>query len=156
VHRLSSECAEEALAPVRLGASVIVELDGTRMQDVPQLFSEYARAFRFPDYFGANWPAFDECLGDLDWLPSRAYTTVITSGESLLEDVPVERETFFRVVSDVGRRWAGSFGLGPAWGGGEVPFHTVLVDRSTEVLGSPRHERGSKKTKRRSARTESA
>jgi RNAse (barnase) inhibitor barstar len=127
VHRLSHRRAEEVLAPVRGGTSVIVELDGTRMQDLTQFFVEYARAFRFPDYFGANWPAFDECLGDLDWLPSHAYTTVITSGESLLRDFPVEREIFSRVVSDVGRRWAGSFGLGPAWGGGEVPFHTVLV-----------------------------
>jgi hypothetical protein len=127
VHRLSHERTEEALAPVRVSASMIVELDGARMQDVPQLFVEYARAFRFPDYFGANWPAFDECLGDLDWLPSHAYTTVITSGESLLKDLPVERGIFSRVLSDVGRRWAGSFGLGPAWGGSEVPFHTVLV-----------------------------
>ena len=33
------------------------------------LFHEYDMQLRFPEYFGANWDAFDECMSDLSWLP---------------------------------------------------------------------------------------
>ncbi len=29
---------------------------------------ELAEALQFPDYYGKNWDAFDECMCDLDWL----------------------------------------------------------------------------------------
>ncbi len=37
--------------------------------DEAALFTALASALRFPAYFGHNWAALDECLGDLSWLP---------------------------------------------------------------------------------------
>jgi RNAse (barnase) inhibitor barstar len=33
------------------------------------LFAALAKQLSFPDYFGENWDAFDECVRDLSWLP---------------------------------------------------------------------------------------
>jgi hypothetical protein len=34
-----------------------------------ELLTTLARRLCFPDYFGGNWDAFEECVRDLSWLP---------------------------------------------------------------------------------------
>ena len=33
-------------------------------------------AMSFPDYYGHNWDAFDECITDLSWLPAKGYVLI--------------------------------------------------------------------------------
>lgn len=40
------------------------ELDGSRCPTSQALFMEWAVGLGFPDYFGHNWDAFRDCLGD--------------------------------------------------------------------------------------------
>lgn len=40
------------------------EVDGREIQDREELMSAVATAMGFPDYFGGNWDAVDECLRD--------------------------------------------------------------------------------------------
>jgi RNAse (barnase) inhibitor barstar len=46
-------------------------VDGAAMGDRAELFNEFAAGCDFPDWFGRNWDAFADCLGDLSWLPPR-------------------------------------------------------------------------------------
>jgi hypothetical protein len=46
-------------------------VDGAAMIDRASMFDEFAMACDFPDWFGANWDAFADCLRDLTWLPPR-------------------------------------------------------------------------------------
>jgi RNAse (barnase) inhibitor barstar len=43
-------------------------VDGGAMTDRASLFGEFAVACDFPEWFGGNWDAFADCLGDLSWL----------------------------------------------------------------------------------------
>lgn len=42
-----------------------VDLDGRAMTSRSAAHSELATAFGFPDHYGANWDAFDDCIGDV-------------------------------------------------------------------------------------------
>ena len=42
-----------------------------------KLLGIFAKKLRFPSYFGWNWDAFEECLGDLSWLPAELPITVV-------------------------------------------------------------------------------
>lgn len=48
--------------------SYISYLRGKRCQTEDSFFWEVSASFQFPDYYGENWAATDECLCDLEWL----------------------------------------------------------------------------------------
>ena len=61
VYRTSD--AKAILEATRGGGLDVVTID----MDPADLFSGIARALDFPDWFGANWDALADCLGDLSW-----------------------------------------------------------------------------------------
>ncbi|MCA2210367.1 barstar family protein [Nocardia rosealba] len=84
------------------------ELRGTKMRDVAALFDEFAAAFQFPYYFGANKDAFDECLRDLDDFVGDApgYVAAVRTANDLLADEPTERAWFEAAVRDCAAYWS--------------------------------------------------
>lgn len=99
------------------------------MRTLEGLFREFVRGFKFPEYFGWNWPAFDECIRDLSWFPAKAYLVIIRHADELLAAEVSELATFRRLLEVAARYWAHAFALGPEWGGGEVPFNLALEGR---------------------------
>ncbi|MDH6140277.1 hypothetical protein P3T35_002285 [Kitasatospora sp. GP30] len=65
---------------------------GSHCRTRPGLFREWAAGLRFPDYFGHNWDAFEECLGDLLRPPGAvgpvAVLLLVTEADQLLADEP--------------------------------------------------------------------
>ena len=43
-------------------------LRGKRCKTEEDFLIEVSASFQFPYYYGENWPAFDECIQDLEWL----------------------------------------------------------------------------------------
>lgn len=50
-------------------------IQGKKCGQVSDLLTEFARALDFPDYFGHNWDALEECLADFDWLPAKGISS---------------------------------------------------------------------------------
>jgi hypothetical protein len=48
-------------------------IDGRAVTGAPDLFDRCAAALAFPQWFGRNWDALTDCLGDLSWLPGRGH-----------------------------------------------------------------------------------
>lgn len=89
--------------PVDLApAAGVRRLSGRRMTDLGGVYDEASAALQFPQYFGRNLDAFDECLRDVDLpeAPGGAVVVVVTEAESMLTSAPGRREWFAEAVDD--------------------------------------------------------
>ena len=121
---VTTEQRAESLVRPLTGLALKV-IKGRHCKTPENLFAEFARALEFPDYFGHNWDALEECLADLEWLPAKGYVLLITDAGCVLPDDEEEYETFLEILRDAGE----------AWGNGQVemcsrratPFHVLFA-----------------------------
>lgn len=61
-------------------------------------------ALGFPDYFGGNWDALEECIRDLSWLPAG---DVILAHEDLpLAEDRASLSTYLSILKDAVEKWS--------------------------------------------------
>lgn len=58
-----------------LGDGMLARVDAG-ITNVDELFDVLSEALHLPNYFGRNWDALDEVLGDLSWLVARRVVIV--------------------------------------------------------------------------------
>ena len=62
----------------------------------------------FPDYFGKNWDALDECLQDLEWLDisvNQVLIIVRNPNSILSNEKKTEREILISCLNDASDFW---------------------------------------------------
>lgn len=98
-------------------------IQGTHCGTASGVFKEFAKALDFPDYFGHNWDALEECLADLEWLPAKGYVLLITDAEAVIPNDEEEYETFLEILDDAGEAWS----KGQTTNGQSAPFHVFFA-----------------------------
>ena len=119
---------------LKRAAEVVAARPGRALpEDEAGLLAELARIFRFPDYFGGNWDAADECLRDLSWLPARGYVLRVPDAESLWRSLPAAAgrlvETWLFCAEEWARQGA-PFHLVFQWGAAKNPEIVIPRDRA--------------------------
>ena len=92
----------EAPPATRPGECLIVVPAG--IETKADLLNFLACAFPLPDYFGHNWDALEECLGDLSWLEDKKFLLVH-------RDIPLEKadddaRIYFQILSTAAHKSA--------------------------------------------------
>lgn len=109
---------------------VLRVINGKKCATSAGLFTEFARALGFPDYFGHNWDAMEECLADLEWLPAKGYVLLLSDAQAVLADDEDEYETLLEILSDAGEAWS----KGQAGGGSKaIAFHALFAVSDQEA-----------------------
>lgn len=84
------------------------------------LLEEMAQELEFPGYFGGNWDALDECLGDLEWLRAKGLVFIFTDAHELLCEAAGDYRIFIEILEAAGAYWANAQPEG-------IPFHALLA-----------------------------
>ncbi len=79
------------------GFSVFV-IDGSKISDSSSFFQQAKDVFSFPDYFGESWAAWDDCLGDFEFL-LKGKTAILwnDADKTFMSDA----KTFIQAVFDL-------------------------------------------------------
>jgi RNAse (barnase) inhibitor barstar len=75
---------------------VVVVLDSRGANDKQSFLTAAARCLEFPDYFGHNWDAFADCLGD--FARERSPVLVVWTGASDLADA--DRQVAMQIMAE--------------------------------------------------------
>jgi RNAse (barnase) inhibitor barstar len=70
-----------------------------------ELLDEFARGLDFPQYFGRNWDALEDCLTDLEWLSAEAFVLIITNADQVLRNSPGELKTLAGILASAAAHW---------------------------------------------------
>lgn len=100
-------------------------IDGNEINNLSELFNAFMKVFKFPDYFGMNWNAFDECINDLDWLDANSYILVLKNIDTKFNDQQ-NLNTLLRILCNSANEWScgrnyDSYPTPP------TPFHIIFV-----------------------------
>jgi len=106
-----------ATAPQRKHAAVRI-VRGNRCAGKDELLDEFARRLDFPEYFGRNWDALQDCLTDLEWLSAEAFVLIITNADQILKNSPGDLKTFAGILTSAAGHWISA--EAPA------PFHCLF------------------------------
>lgn len=137
---LTARDVDNLVASLALRGVSVRKLRGERMRTQDDLFHEAVAALQFPNYFGWNKDAFDECISDLEWIPpGSGYVLVITSPEEVLVAATSRDRAWF---AESLRNAAGRFAVadkGPP-PRGPVAIHVVLASRpGADAVGAEWH-----------------
>lgn len=81
------------------------------------LFAQISVALRFPDYFGNNWDAMDECLSDMEWFPAKGYVLLVSGSDSLWKGATYSAGKFVSAWLSAAQQWSQE----------NIPFHLVFI-----------------------------
>jgi RNAse (barnase) inhibitor barstar len=101
---------DEVLDAVKGSEMVVAKV---RFAAKEELLKNIAQALDFPDWFGHNWDALEDCLSDLSWREAPGYV--------LLFEKP-RRDDDFGVLIDV------LLSSAESWAARRKPFFALFVD----------------------------
>ena len=120
--RLIAEAAQAA-------GLALWRVDIGRVHDRDGFTGLVAKALAFPDWFGGNWDAFEDCLGDLSWHPAPGYVLLLEHAKHFGAGHKQEFVTAVEVLDGVAQYWQEqgkpfwAIVSGPeGWGAGLAPL----------------------------------
>ncbi|MGY0634858.1 barstar family protein [Luteimonas sp. A478] len=93
------ECTAIQDAAATLGYRV-VSVDLGTVDGKTALLEKLARALDFPDYFGHNWDALDDALGDLSWQQAPGLLLVLENADRLQRCAPGDFSTLLEILKE--------------------------------------------------------
>ena len=80
-------------------------IDGRKIERKEQLLNAFSTALRFPEHFGHNWDALEECLSESDWGEGDGCVVYYEHVDGLLAAHPDQFETLVEICRDAVASW---------------------------------------------------
>jgi hypothetical protein len=107
--------ADDVVDATRGSGIRVAQIDFRGVAGKEALLDRISSALRFPDYFGGNWDALEDCLSDLSWSKAAGHVLLFEGAQALPAD---ERGILVDVLASAAAYWAER----------KRPFFAVFLD----------------------------
>ncbi|MEX0275695.1 MAG: barstar family protein [Flavobacteriaceae bacterium] len=84
----------------------IASINGAYCRRKSDALSEIAKNLMFPQHFGNNLDALEDCLTDLSWIGKNKVILIINDFDYFLKDESSDlKETFLEIFKDTEKEW---------------------------------------------------
>lgn len=83
----------------------VARIDLAGCVDKEGSLARIGETLQFPDWFGANWDALADCLGDLSWLPGPGYLVVLDNSGQWQTASRDGFDTLLAILNEVSTDW---------------------------------------------------
>ncbi len=97
--------AEEIIAAAKTVDFHVFKFDLGRVHGKSALLEAFAKTLRFPDHFGKNWDALNDCLTDLSWLDGIGWVLILANGKTLAEGRQEVFHAALEILSSAAEHW---------------------------------------------------
>ena len=102
-------------------------LDGAEIRGKERFLNHAAAVLSFPDYFGNNWDAFEDCLTDMSWHETDGFLIVYDHFEAFAQHSPDQFKMALEILQDSVEFWRER----------ERAFFVLLRGRGEQLPGLP-------------------
>ncbi|TAJ78632.1 MAG: hypothetical protein EPO42_07710 [Gallionellaceae bacterium] len=92
-------------ANVALSGLTLFDADLAAVQGKGEFLARMAQVLLAPDWFGHNWDALADVLGDLSWQPSAGYVLLLCNGGEKLGLSDADYAGVTEIFNDTVRYW---------------------------------------------------
>lgn len=106
LYRLEHLPPAEEIAPIAAENDFrLFRIDGRRVTDKAGFLRAVARTLEFPDYFGENWDALEECLTDLEWVRASGFVVYLEHLDEFAESSPDDFDAALEIFATAADYW---------------------------------------------------
>jgi RNAse (barnase) inhibitor barstar len=105
VHHLPQGDLEPLIAGAGAAGCLVQRVDLSRTCDKDEMLSAIGAALGFPEWFGHNWDAFNDCLLDMVWRPAEGYVTVLDHCDGIHGRAEADFVTLMQAFQSAAIEW---------------------------------------------------
>ena len=105
VYHLPVAGRAELLAAAEACGYAVFSIELAEVRGKAGLFAALARDMAMPEWFGKNWDALADCLGDLDWRPAEGYLVLLEHCDLLHEHAAADLAAALQIFQAAAEEW---------------------------------------------------
>jgi hypothetical protein len=84
---------------------LVLRVDLSAARNKNEMLAVVGHALRFPEWFGHNWDALNDCLLDMAWLPAPGYVIILDHCDGIHGRAESDFVKMMQVFQDVAATW---------------------------------------------------
>jgi RNAse (barnase) inhibitor barstar len=105
VHHLPQGDLEPLFAGAEAAGCLVQRVDLVGARDKDEMLAAIGKALGFPEWFGHNWDALNDCLLDMGWRPAEGYVVLLDHCDGIHGRAEADFVTLMQAFQSAADEW---------------------------------------------------